>query len=74
MSVGKAPPPEMAPASVGVEVKVGVGGVGEIVGVLLGVEIIMGVGVSTGGEVGVASRAKASLSEQAVKAKAKKRL
>ena len=53
---------------------VGVGGVGEMVGVLLGVETCAGVSVSTGGAVGVTSNATTSLNEQALKVKAKTRL
>ena len=74
MSVGKAPSAGAAPTSVGVDVNVGVGGVGEIVGVLLGVKIGAGVDVSTGGAVGVTSKSTTSLNEQAVKVKAKSRL
>jgi len=74
MRVGIALSPGTAPISVGVIVKVGVGGVGEMVGVLLGVWNTTGVDVSTGDGVGVTSNANMSLNEQAVKVKAKIRL
>ena len=73
MRVGSAPSAGTSPASVGVEVNVGVGGVGEMVGVQLGVDRTVGVDVPAG-IVGVANTASISSNEQADKPKARMRL